>query len=154
MSHLAKKVLISDKIKTHCDQRANMAAVLQRLLNFLCCRPSLPLQNCSSVVTNNDMGVCAACLQFYAPLVLVLPSEEAWTTHPALTEKTGDIQPRHPQPNSQNILSVSYKLKPNDHNSLFIVFLFVFFLFSNVGKVSLDFSISASLQALIQLFDM
>lgn len=72
ISPLAQKVLISDKIKTHCDQRANMAAFFQWLLNFLCCRPSLPLQNCSSVVTNNDMGVCAACLQFYAPLVLAI----------------------------------------------------------------------------------
>lgn len=36
--------------------------------------------------------VCVDCLHFYTPPV-VLPSEEAWTPHPTLTEKTGNIQP-------------------------------------------------------------
>lgn len=113
ISPLSQKVLISDKIKTHCNQQANMAAFLQWLLNFLCCKPSLPRQNCSSVVTNNDMGVFAACQQFSALLVFVLLSEEAWKTHPAPTEKTGDnIQPRQPQPNCPKTYSVGVETKP------------------------------------------
>lgn len=90
ISSAAQMVLISDKIKTQCDQWASAqasskwTAFLHWLLNFLCCRPFLLLQDyhCSGVVINNDLGVYAGRLQLHTPLILVLPSEQAWTTHP------------------------------------------------------------------------
>lgn len=54
------------------------------------------------------------------------------TTHPALTEKTLDIQPRHPQPSCQNTYCTLHKLKPNK----------VYF-FPNVGNILLDFCVSS-----------
>lgn len=90
ISSAVQKVLIYDKIKTQWDQWASLqasgkrTAFLHWLLNLLCCRPFLRLQDyyCSSVVINNDLGVYIACLQLNAPLILVLPFEQAWTTHP------------------------------------------------------------------------
>ncbi len=90
ISSAVQKVLISDKIKTQCDQWASLqasskwTAFLHWLLNFLCHRPFLLLQyyHCSGVVINNGLGVYVARLQLHAPLILVLPSEQAWTTHP------------------------------------------------------------------------
>lgn len=89
ISSAAQKVLIADKIKTQCEHWVSLQAsgkwtTFHWLLNFLCCRPFLLLQGeyCSGVVINNDLGVYVARLQLHAPLILVLPSEQAWTTHP------------------------------------------------------------------------
>lgn len=104
ISSAAQKILISDKINTQCDQwdSGKWTAFLHWLLNFLCCRLFLQLQDyyCSSVVINNGLGVCVACLQLHAPLILVSPSEQAWTTHPTsvlLSHKDPCERPRHPQ---------------------------------------------------------
>lgn len=64
----AKKLLVSDKIKTQCDQWATLrasgkwTAFLYWLLN--CCRLFLLLQDdcCSGAVINNDLCVCVCSL--------------------------------------------------------------------------------------------
>lgn len=135
ISPLAQKVLISDQMKTHCDQRANMAAFRQRLLNFLCCRPSLPLQNCSSVVTNNDTGVCAACLQFYAPLVFVLPSEEDDTPSTDGRQETSNLDIHNPTVKTPTVLYINWNRTNQFSHKVYF--------FPNVGNILLDFCVSS-----------
>lgn len=105
VSSTIQEIFIADKIKTQCDKRpllrasGEWTAFLLWLLNFLSCRPFLLLLDChcSTVVIHNGLGVCVPCLQLHAPLIPVLPSEQAWTTHPfpsLLTRNAGNISYR------------------------------------------------------------
>lgn len=87
-----KKDLICDEIKTQCHHwvaaqlSGKWTAFLPRLLNVFLLQAFFFLllkhHCCSGEVTSNDLGVYAARLQLNAPMILVLLSEQALTTHP------------------------------------------------------------------------
>lgn len=117
-----KKILISDKIKTHCDQGANMAAFLQGLLNFLCCR----LLYHSRTVPAWSPTMKWVCVQLFCSSTL------HWFLFCRLKRPGRHSQHwlRRQETSTQDIHSdtvktpISYKSKPTHLHNLFIKFFF------------------------------
>ena len=101
----------------------------------------LPVQdcNCSGVVINNDLGVYVACLLLHAPLIPVLPSEQASTTHPTSLMrsqgKAGNISQR-PVWENQDIHNASL---PKDNSIQIETIWHISFMTANWKKYSFLF---------------